>query len=134
MIHRMTFLLALMPLVADAQQVFKCVDDGAVSYQSSPCAVGQATERAWEYADYQPPSEADLQRLHALQASQARERKAASFSRRGRSGASASGGSSIGRCERAKAHRDRQLYAAGVRKSMQQLRQWDAHVETACRP
>ena len=134
MIHRMIFLLALMPFVADAQDVFKCVDDGAVSYQSSPCAVGQATERAWEYADYQPPSEADLQRLHALQASQARERKAASSLRRGRPSTSASGESSIGRCERAKAHRDRELYAAGVRKSMQKLREWDSHVDAACRP
>jgi hypothetical protein len=134
MVRRMAFMLALMPLSAGAQQVFKCVDGDAVSYQSAPCGPRQATEKAWEHVSYEPPSEADQRRLQAQRTSQARDRTTAASSRPGRSRASTAGESAIGRCERAKARRDRDMYEAGVRKSMQKLRSWDAYVADACRP
>lgn len=134
MVHRISvaLTLAVMPFSACAQQVFKCVGDGAVSYQSAPCSAGQAAQKTWEYASYQPSPEAGVERPQVQPASPGRSRRASSPPRQRRA-ASTAAESSIGRCERAKAHRDRELYKAGIRKSMQKLRSWDAYIDDACR-
>jgi hypothetical protein len=127
------FMLALLPFATAAEQVFKCVGSGAVSYQSVPCEAGKVAEKAWEYADHTPPPETGMQRIQVQPAGQVRERKSGVPSRRRRPGMSKTDDSSIGRCERAKAHRDRKLYEAGLRKSMRELRSWDGYVAEACR-
>jgi hypothetical protein len=127
------FMLALVPVATAAEQVFKCVGSGVVSYQSAPCEAGQAVEKAWEYADHAPPPDTSVQRMKVQPVGQVRERKAGDPSRRRRPDTSKTGDSSIGRCDRAKAHRDRKLYEAGIRKSMRELRSWDGYVAEACR-
>jgi hypothetical protein len=127
------FVLALVPISTAAEQVFKCVGSGAVSYQSAPCEAGQAAEKAWEYADPPPPPDTGVQRMKVQPVGQVRERKASVPPRRRRPDTSRTDDSSIGRCDRAKAHRDRKLYELGLRKSMRELRSWDGYVAEACR-
>jgi hypothetical protein len=131
---QVVFMLALVPFAAAAEQVFKCVGNGAVSYRSAPCEAGQVAQKSWDYADYRPPSDANARRVKAQPVGSARERKDRVPSGQRRPDTPTRRDSSIGRCERAKAHRDRKLYEAGVRKSMKELRSWDGYVAEACRP
>ena len=125
-----------------AQQVFKCVAGDEVAYQSAPCAAGQATEKAWEHGTYAPPDESYLQRIRQMEAASRQrdtQRRNASgparsnSSRRG-TGAAARGKSSIGRCDAAKAQRDRELYRLGPWRKIEDLRRRDPAVAEACKP
>lgn len=136
--------LAWLPAAAAAQQVFKCVAGDEVAYQSAPCAAGQATEKAWEHGTYAPPDETHLQRIRQMEAASRQrdmERRNASgparsnSSRRGTStGTAARGKSSIGRCDAAKAQRDRELYQLGPWRKIEDLRRQDKAVAEACKP
>ena len=141
---RRAILLALgwLPAAAAAQQVFKCVAGDEVAYQSTPCAAGQATEKAWEHGTYAPPDESYLQRIRQMEAASRQrdtQRRNASgparsnSSRRG-AGAAARGKSSIGRCDAAKAQRDRELYRLGPWRKIEDLRRRDPAVAEACKP
>ena len=125
--------LAALPAVASAQ-VFKCTRGKEVSYQSAPCEPGQSTGKEWPSVDYAPPSAADLQRSRETeQATRRRDAQLRGVGRpRGASTREAATG--IGRCDDAKAVRDRELYKLGPRRSIQQLRAWDDYVARACRP
>ena len=125
--------LAALPAVAPAQ-VFKCVRGEEVSYQSAPCEPGQATARQWQAVDYAPPSAADLQRIDQTRQATARRDAQLRAGGRWRGGGSKAADTGIGRCDRAKALRDRELYKLGPRRSIKQLRAWDDPVAKACRP
>lgn len=123
-----------LPAVAPAQ-VFKCVRSKEVSYQSTPCGPGEATAKEWQPADYAAPTAADLQRIRETE--QATRQRDAELRRGAKSSGGRSAGviaSGIGRCEDAKARRDRELYKLGPRRSIKQLRAWDDYVAEACRP
>lgn len=125
--------LAALPAVASAQ-VFKCVRGKDVSYQSAPCASDQVAVREWQSVDYAPPTAADLQRIRDTeQATRQRDARLRSGGNT-RAGQAKAVPSRIGRCDEAKAFRDRELYKLGPRRSIEQLRAWDGYVAAACRP
>jgi hypothetical protein len=127
-------LLALVPFMAGAQQVHKCVKGSDVAYQSAPCGDGRTEEKSWAHGSYQPPQQADLQRVRETQQATARRDKASGRSGPRRRPATARPGkSTIGRCQEAKDHRDRELYKLGPRKSIEDLRSWDAYIAEACK-
>ncbi|HRF83149.1 MAG: DUF4124 domain-containing protein [Xanthomonadales bacterium] len=125
--------LAALPATAPAQ-VFKCVRGKEVSYQSAPCEPGQATQKEWRSVDYAPPSAAELQRIRETE--QATRRRDAQLRSGGyqRAGSARVAATGIGRCDEAKAVRDRELYKLGPWRSIKQLRAWDEYVAKACRP
>lgn len=133
-------LLALLPLAASAQQVYKCVKDKEVSYQSSPCDDGKEPEKVWDNGSYRPPSNVELWRnYHVQQATQQRDAELRGYTQPRRSTSRTASGAVVskangGRCEEAKAHRDRELYKLGPRKSIETLRSWDSYVAKACKP
>lgn len=129
-------LLALVPFMAGAQQVYKCVKGSDVAYQSAPCEDGRTEERSWAHGSYQPPQQADLQRIRETQQATARRDKRTSRSspKRRVAAATKAGKSTIGRCQEAKDHRDRELYKLGPRKSIEDLRSWDGYIAEACKP
>ena len=133
MFHFLILLLALVPSAAAAQQVHKCVKGSEIAYQSAPCEDGRTEEKSWDHGSYQPPAPEDLQRIRETQQATSRRDKTAGQSRR-RSTATQSRAakSTIGRCQEAKAHRDRELYKLGPRKSIEALRSWDAYIAEAC--
>ncbi|KAF1705183.1 hypothetical protein [Pseudoxanthomonas kaohsiungensis] len=135
--------LGWLPFTTEAQQVFKCVAGNEIAYQSAPCAAGQATEKTWQHGTYAPPDESHLQRIRQMEAASRQRDKewrgspgpGRSGSRRSRtSDGGASGKSSIGRCEAAKARRDRELYQLGPWRTIKDLRKRDAAVAEACKP
>ena len=99
-------------------------------------AADQVTGKQWQAVDYAPPSAADLQRIR--ETGQATRRRDAQL--RGGGGGRVRGGraqvadTSIGRCDEAKALRDRELYKLGPRRSIRQLRAWDDYIAKACWP
>ena len=129
--------LAALPAIAPAQ-VYKCVRGKDVSYQSAPCGPDQVTGKQWQAVDYAPPSAADLQRIR--ETGQATRRRDAQLRGGGGGGGRVRGGraqvadTSIGRCDEAKALRDRELYKLGPRRSIRQLRAWDDYIAKACWP
>ena len=135
MLYRSAIALALLPFACSAQQVFKCVDGDATSYQSTSCEGGQVLAGTWSHGSYAPPAEADLERTRTLLMDRLAREDAPAMPGRARrpSTAATPGRSGIGRCDQAKAHRDRELYKAGMRVSMERRRSWDARVAEACR-
>lgn len=136
MFRLIAMILVLLPATAQAQQIFKCVAGSEVSYQSSPCEDGKAPEKTWDHGHYQPPQQSDLQRIEQVQRA-TRKRNSAATSRprtaRSTTSEATEAKSSIGRCEAAKAHRDRELYKLGPRKSIEALRAWDGYIADACK-
>lgn len=129
-------LVALASPDVGAQLVYKCVAGSQVAYQSAPCAEGEATSKTWSHGSYQPPPVADLQRIRAIeQAGRTRDTTARPprKARRSQPSASASSRSKMGRCDEAKAHRDRELYRLGPWRKMKDLRKWDGYVAEACK-
>ncbi|GAB3504752.1 hypothetical protein GCM10027400_00260 [Pseudoxanthomonas daejeonensis] len=121
---------------ACAQHVYKCVAGDQVAYQSAPCAEGATTVKAWSHGSYEPPREADLQRIREIeQANRPRDMtsQASRKVRRSQPQASTKRTSTIGRCQDAKTHRDRELYRLGPWRKMQDLRKWDGYVAQACK-
>ncbi|MGB3393575.1 MAG: hypothetical protein WA956_05000 [Stenotrophomonas sp.] len=122
------FLLLFAASAVPAQQVFKCVEGDAVSYQSMPCA-GMA-EKSWEVA----PSVAapvtsrprvDVERRGATNAG-ARNRQ-----RQWRAPVSARS-SPRDACEKAKAGREAAYRKAGLKRDFKLSSHWDNRVHDAC--
>lgn len=136
MMRTLILWLICLPAAAQAQQVFKCVAGIEVSYQSTPCVDGHVVERTWDYGQYQPPDRTGQDRTRSEQRSS--ERRSRGHGGRSRvvsvirSGATADP-SHIGRCARAKARRDRELYKLGPRKPIEALRSWDSYIAESCR-
>jgi len=116
--------------------LYKCrTDDGAVSYQSAPCAMNQRTE--WHRA---------VERDEPLSASELAERRRqleadadflARLAGRGRHPRSSpprrATRPSIDRCAAAQAQRTAKLEAVGLARNFALLRRLDAAVAKACR-
>jgi hypothetical protein len=124
---------------ASAQQVHKCIDGGKTVYQSQPCEKGEPL-KSWS-AKPDAPNPYRQARLDQI-ARELDQRKAADrYAAQGRQYSSGSGvrGASIsilkdaGRCEAAKAERDRIYNAVGVRRSFELSRQLDDRVYEACK-
>ena len=122
--------LASAPL--QAQHVFKCVEDGAVSYQSAPCSAG-AAERTWEAVPESGPSPADRERMAGIEQELARRNARAPapapnarVSRQPRPAGS-------GQCETVKGQRDAAYRRVGLKRTFAFSSQWDARVQQACR-
>lgn len=68
MIRLAAILVLLVPSIAGAQQVYKCVGaGGATSYQTDPCAPSQRAVKAWDATPEAPPTNDELWRRHRAQ-------------------------------------------------------------------
>ncbi len=120
--------LAWMPATALGQQIYKCVADGQVSYQSMPCADGREPARTWDHGSYAPPvptpQPAARQERKGPSTARVREyRDEARQARRGRPD----------RCESARRQREARLQAERIgRRSMELRRKLDRMVAEAC--
>ena len=130
----------LLPAAANAQQVHKCVKGKDVSYQSAPCADGQATARTWEaqpdpvHSQQALPSDPLPSPARKL-TNGSRQGKAAKRKGSGMTGASIpvenSGNSRA--CQAAKASRARTLERVGLKRTFDLLSKLDNAVHSACR-
>ncbi|SBV35894.1 putative secreted protein [uncultured Stenotrophomonas sp.] len=118
-------LLLAMVSPVSAQQVFKCVDGGAVMYQSMPCE--GVTERSWEIAaePAAPPVVAATRTRDAV-VDGAGDRRTR---RREPGGARRL---PLDACERAKAGRDAAYRKAGLKRGFKLSSHWDNRVHDAC--
>jgi hypothetical protein len=135
-----TLLLCALALPGAASaQVYKCVGRSGTSYQSTPCAPGQATAQAWEAVEYAPPTASDLERLRLLQQPRSVHEagRRASSPRRAtplRGASAARPASSIGACTEARQARDRELAAKGkAGRRIEVRRAADRKVAAVCR-
>lgn len=134
--HRMLFIgaLAWMPVAAPAQQVYKCVSAGQVSYQSSPCAGDSELAGIWDHGEYAPPTPQRLPMGDAgrpVRGSSTREgyNHRATASRHIDSSTAADR-----RCETARRRRETILRNESIgKRSMELRRRLDREVAEACR-
>ena len=119
-------LLAAAPL-APLSQVFKCVDGGAVSYQSAPCA--GVTAKIWTIE----PAVAAPAPLRQRVAPSPRVRPAATESRTRWQGRTATRNTGADACSRAKAGREAAYRKAGLKRDFRLSSLWDNRVHDACR-
>ncbi|WP_161808897.1 hypothetical protein [Stenotrophomonas daejeonensis] len=125
LLRGMGVLLLAMVSPVPAQQVFKCVDDGAVAYQSMPCM--GVTEKSWEVAAEpaaSPVVAATPTRDAAVDGSgnrRTRRREPASVRR-----------PPPDACEKAKAGRDAAYRKAGLKRGFKLSSHWDNRVHDAC--
>lgn len=121
-------LLLCMAGQAQAQQVHKCRDArGQVSYLSWPCPAGSRTLRV---VDAPPEPEPPVRPVTLTQPAPGRPRKTAS---RARTTRVASARPRPDACVQAKAWRDRQLQALGLRRTFDDLRRTQDRVWAACK-
>ena len=104
--------MLLLPSIAGAQMVYKCVGQGgAISYQSESCAGGK-TAKSWPATPEAPPTNEELWRQHrAKKKAEADSRYLSRLAGRSRSGAATeaavtSGSSGSSQCEHMKRMRD----------------------------
>ena len=118
--------IALSCTHAAAQNVYKCVAAGVVSYQSAPCEHGAREMARWD-APPDPPS-----RVH--QPASGLERRA-SEPRTTRTGTAHIARNAVkpSACEAAKANRDRTLERVGLKRTFDLLSRLDEQVRNACR-
>lgn len=74
--RNVVLLMCLVAAPVQAQQVFKCVQGGAVSYQSAPCSGGEAS-RTWDAVPEAERSPQERQRLAAIEQELARRNRPA---------------------------------------------------------
>jgi hypothetical protein len=121
----MGVLLLAMVSPVSVQQVFKCVDDGAVAYQSVPCT--GVTEKSWEVAAEPAASQVvTATRTHGAVADGAGNRRT-----RRREPASARR-PPLDACGKAKAGRDAAYRKAGLKRGFKLSSHWDNRVHDAC--
>jgi len=125
LLRSMGVLLLAMVAPVSAQQVFKCVDDGAVAYQSMPCM--GVTEKSWEVATEPAASPVvAATRTHDVAVNgsgnrRTRRREPASVRR-----------PPPDACEKAKAGRDAAYRKAGLKRGFKLSSHWDNRVHDAC--
>ena len=118
-------LLAATPS-APLPQVFKCVDGGAISYQSAPCA-GVAAKR-WTIEPVVAAPTPSRQRI----APSSRAKPVATESRTRRQGRAARS-TTTDACSKAKAGREAAYRKAGLKRDFRLSSLWDNRVHDACR-
>ncbi len=119
--------LAWMPAPAMAQHVYKCVESGQVSYQSTPCQDGRTPARTWEHGSYAPPPPTAVGAT-----GQSRARPAVARLRDQREARPASAGRPD-RCETARRRSEARLQAERIgHRSMELRRKLDRDVADAC--
>ncbi|WP_232522663.1 DUF4124 domain-containing protein [Stenotrophomonas acidaminiphila] len=132
-IWRSSFVLASFTFAQNclAQQVFKCVEKGKPdSYQSHPCASGQAA-KAWDASPVAEPSNAELWRLYRMR--QQLDRRYAADRQARASSYFVPGSSSSNACESAKRSRAAVYEAAGHHRSFALSSAYDNAVHDACK-
>ncbi|MBB4124862.1 hypothetical protein GGR77_000133 [Xanthomonas translucens] len=112
-----------------AQQVYKCISGKQVSYQSAPCATGQAA-KAWD-ATPQPIDPYQERRLQAISDELRASNAPAPVYRT--TGASVGLARDANACESARAGREAAYKAVGVRRSFELSSYWDNRVQQACK-
>ncbi|MEO8364871.1 MAG: DUF4124 domain-containing protein [Pseudoxanthomonas sp.] len=133
------FMILVAPAVT-AQQVYKCVGDKQVSYQSAPCGPTQVVARQWDAAPGLAPS-TDEPRQRQLKSqrdrtgtaqlnSAARTDRVRSTSSRRNAG---SQGPNLSRCDAAKGRREAKLNSVGLKRTFDLLRKLDDAVNLACK-
>lgn len=130
--RNVVLLMCLVAAPVQAQQVFKCVQGGAVSYQSAPCSGGEAS-RTWDAVPEAERSPQERDRLAAIEQElarrnrpQARPDPAMRIARPARSAGSS-------QCDAAKSQRDAAYRSVGLRRSFKFSSEWDKRVRQACR-
>ncbi len=130
--RNVVLLMCLVAAPGQAQQVFKCVQGGTVSYQSAPCSGGEAS-RTWDAVPEPERSPQERQRLAAIEQELARRNRPAAppdpslrIARPARSAGSS-------QCEAAKAQREAAYRTVGLRRSFKFSSEWDKRVQQACR-
>ncbi|WP_287597255.1 DUF4124 domain-containing protein [Thermomonas sp.] len=121
-------LLLLLSLHAQAESLYRCVTrDGAVSYQSQPCAGRQRLDRVVEY---QPEARAaPIAPEPAVSRRQPRRYAQGNAARVARAGGTVS---TSQRCRASRAQREAALQRLGLKRTYAQLSALDAAVRTAC--
>ena len=117
--------LGLASAAANAQQVFKCNDAGAITYQSAPCQ-GE-TLRSWNAVPEQATAPAAQRTSRSPQA-----RPAARRARQHR-GTHATRIPAASACERARRGRDQAYAKAGLKRDFKLSSDWDNRIHDACR-
>lgn len=129
-------LLCLLPAVAGAHTVYKCVArGGAVSYQSEPC-VAATTARTWDATPEPPPDAAELQRREqAYRNGLTESRYLSRLAGTDRPGRARAYSIRIGGrdCEAARARRERKLAAAGMDRDYDLVSALNTAVHDACK-
>ena len=113
---------------AQAESLYRCVGrDGAVSYQSQPCAARQRLDRVVEY---QPEARAaPIATEPAVSRRQPRRYAQGNAARVARAGGTTS---TSQRCRASKAQREAALQRLGLKRTYAQLSALDADVRAAC--
>ncbi|KRA20763.1 MULTISPECIES: DUF4124 domain-containing protein [unclassified Lysobacter] len=135
-LHPICTLLLLLPTVADAASLYKCVArSGAVSYQSEPCAA--ATARVWEATPQPPPDTAELaRRQQAEQRGQADSRYLSRLAGTDRPGGARAYAIRLGDgrdCDVARERRERKLAAVGMERDYALVSALNDAVFEACK-
>lgn len=134
--------LLTLPMAARSQQVYKCVDGSAASYQSVPCARGERLVRQWEAAPDPPPSREAIENQEEAKAQGKRESqylrglasRASTGPRRPRAtGATISAARDGERCTSAKKRRDDTERRLGLKRTFETIQRLSRLVSEACR-
>lgn len=124
-------MLLLAPAI-DAQQIYKCVRDREVSYQSAPCDRTQNLVRQWDATPEREPTARDPDD----RVDSARPRRVAG-THRARSTSNQRNTEtrkpSLSRCDAAKARRETKLKAVGLKRTYDLLSKLDDVVNEACK-
>lgn len=132
-----TILLFSILLIAPsgkAQQVYKCVKDGDVSYQSMPCDGTQSLVKQWEAAPEPEPPEVELRPRQAKPRRHETDSKPRNRTHsESRAGTISSISAAGNRCKAAKARRQAKLTSVGLKRTFDLLRKLDDAVHEACR-
>ena len=121
-------LLFLLPR-AQAESLYRCVGrDGAVSYQSQPCAVRQRLDRVVEYRAEPVVARSGV----VLEVSRRQPRRYANGSSDNRMVRVGSASTASQRCRAGKAKREAALQRLGLKRSYDQLSALDVQVRAVC--
>ena len=134
-------LFLLLQILANAQQVYKCVKGKDVSYQSAPCDATHTVAKQWD-ATPDPEPTAEEIALRAFKRKQdaaesAQLRRAAGTNRTRPTGSgnrTTSISAADARCNAAKDRRARKLESVGLKRTFDLLRKLDDAVHSACKP
>lgn len=137
----LVWLMAL-PLEAQSQQVYKCVDGPHASYQSVPCADGERLVKQWEAVPDPVPTPEQVAKQEEAQAQGERESRylrslasrAGTGARRPRStGVTISAARDGDRCASAKKRRDATERKLGLDRTFETMQRLSKLVSEACR-
>lgn len=130
----------LFPVVANAQQVYKCVKGKDVSYQSAPCDPTHIVARQWDATPDPEPTADEIAQREARRKQDAAEsaqlkRAAGTHQTRssGRSSRRTTASAADARCNAAKERRARKLESVGLKRTFDLLRKLDDAVHSACK-